>query len=373
MNVKFLDIGATYRELQPEIDIAVQNVLNGGWFIMGTQTKQFEKNFAEYCGTKYCIGVGNGMDALELILRAYNIGPGDEVIVPANTYIATVLVVDLVGATPVFVEPDKNTYNLDPKLVEKAITKKTKAVMPVHLYGQCADIEGLKAICKKHNLKIIEDSAQAHGSLHHGKKAGSLGDASGFSFYPGKNLGAYGDGGAVTTNDPAVADYVATAHNYGSKKKYYNLVKGFNSRLDEIQAAILDVKLRHLDEWNDRRKKIASFYLENLNPKKNEQFVLPDVLTGNDPAWHLFVIQTKKRDELVEYLQENGVETLIHYPVPPYAQVAYKELNHLIPQFPISNASAQEVLSIPIGPHLKMEEAEYVCETINSFIDQKLR
>lgn len=372
MKVKFLDLGATYTELKPEIDNVVHEVLTKGWYIMGDKLKQFERNFAGYCGVKYCLGVANGMDALELILRAFNIGRDDEVIVPANTYIATVLVVNLVGATPVFVEPDE-IFNIDPNRIEQAITKKTKAVIAVHLYGQTANIKKIKKICKKYDLKLIEDAAQAHGALHFGEKAGSLGDAAGFSFYPGKNLGAFGDAGAVTTNDPQVANYIAMARNYGSKVKYYNVVKGYNSRLDELQAAILDVKLKYLNDWNMRRKKVAQYYLEHLNPNKNPHFLLPNTLHGNDHIWHLFVIRSKKRDQLIEFLQGKGIETLIHYPIPPFSQEAYKEYNRLVQKNPITNKLAEEMLSLPIGPHLKTSEIKYVATSINYFIDNSLK
>lgn len=372
MKVKFLDIGATYKELKPEIDAAINKVLSGGWYILGENVVDFENDFAKYCGVKYCIGVGNGMDALELILRAYGIGAGDEVIVPANTYIATVLVVNLVGATPVLVEPDIHSYNIDPALVEAAITKKTKAVIAVDLYGQCANMGKIKKICRKHNLKLIEDAAQAHGALHDGRKAGSLGDAAGFSFYPGKNLGAYGDAGAVTTNDPKVAQYVRIAHNYGSKIKYHNLIKGFNSRLDDLQAAILQVKLKKLDNWNRRREKIADYYLKNLNPKKNRNFILPEVMPVNKHVWHVFVIRTKKRNKFIDYFNKLGIGTLIHYPLPYYQQPAYKELNKFKDNFPLSNIIADEVVSLPIGPHLKDKEMRYVVKTVNSFINDFL-
>ena len=372
MKVSFLDIGATYKELKKEIDKAISSVLNGGWYVLGKNVEEFEKEFAKYCGTKYCVGVGNGMDALELILRAYDIKEGDEVIVPANTYIATSLAVNLVGATPVFVEPEETSYNIDPAKIENAITKKTRAVIAVHLYGQCAVIKKIKPLCKKYHLKLIEDAAQAHGALHYGKKSGSLGDAAGFSFYPGKNLGAYGDAGAVTTNDAKIASYVRIARNYGSEKKYYNVVKGFNSRLDELQATILRVKLKHLDDWNKRRKKIADYYLTHLNPQNNPSFILPKKGEGNSHIWHLFVIRTKKRNQLIKVLKGGKIEYLIHYPLPFYKQKAYKEVNNLAKDFPISNTLSKEVLSLPIGPHLRQMEIEYACLTVNTFIKKYL-
>ncbi len=368
MHVPFLDIGATYKELKKEIDTAVLDVLKGGWYILGVNVTKFEEEFARYCGVKYCVGVGNGMDALELILRAYHIGPGDEVIIPANTYIATVLVVNLVGATPVAVEPNIATYNLDPNKLESAITKKTKAVMPVHLYGQCANIKKIKEICKKYSLVLIEDAAQAHGATHYGKKAGSLGDAAGWSFYPTKNLGAFGDGGAVTTNDKKVAEYIRLARNYGSKIKYYNLIKGFNTRLDEIQAAILRVKLKYLDEWNKRRQQIASYYLSHLNPNKNQNFVLPKVGEGNKHIWHVFPVRTKKRKEFIEYLKKHGIGTLIYYPLPYYQQIAYKELNKSSKNYPLTNKISQETVSIPMSAQTKKREVLYTVRAINEFI-----
>ncbi len=368
MKVPFLDIGNTYRELHTEINNAVKQVLRDGRYINGKNVELFENEFAKYCGTKYCVGVGNGMDALELILRAYNIGPGDEVIVPANTYIATVLVVNLVGATPVAVEPDIGTYNLDPGKLDTAITKKTKAVMAVHLYGQCANISKIKEICNKHHIILIEDAAQAHGATHYGKKAGSLGNAAGWSFYPTKNLGAFGDGGAVTTNDPKVAEFVRIAHNYGSKVKYYNLMKGFNTRLDEIQAAILRVKLTYLDVWNRRRQKIASYYLSHLNPDHNPGFILPEVGEGNKHIWHVFALRVKKRNEFIEYLNKHGVGTLIYYPLPYYKQIAYKELSQIAKNYQLSNRIAEETVSIPMSAHMSKNEVKYVTETVNNFI-----
>lgn len=369
MKVPFLDVGATYKEFRKEIDAAVRQVLNGGWYILGKNVELFEKEFAEYCGTKYCIGVANGMDALELVLRAYGIGAGDEVIAPANTYIATALVINHVGATPILVEPDIRSYNIDSVKIESAITKKTKAIIAVHLYGQCANIKEIKPICKKYQLKLIEDAAQAQGAEHLGEKAGALGDTAGFSFYPGKNLGAYGDAGAVTTNDSNVAEYIRIARNYGSKVKYHNLLKGFNSRLDEIQAAILRVKLKYLDQWNDRRSKIANCYLKYLNPSKNNNFILPEVLPGNKHVWHVYAVRTKKRDQLIAYLNKKGVGTLIHYPLPYYQQPAYKELNKFKNQFPLSNQIAKEIVSLPIGPHLQEKEMRYVVNMVNSFIN----
>lgn len=372
MRIPFLDISATYRELKSDIDRAIRDVLRKGIFILGENVKKFEEEFARYCGVRYCVGVGNGMDALELLLRAYNIGTGDEVIIPANTYIATSLVVNLVGATPVLVEPDEATYNINPKKIEKAITKKTKAIIPVHLYGQCANIKEIKPICKKYNLICIEDAAQAQGALHYGKRAGSLGDSAGFSFYPGKNLGAYGDAGAIVTSDKKVAEYVRIARNYGSEKKYYNMIKGFNTRLDEIQATVLRVKLKYLDEWNRRRQKIADYYLGNLNPQQNPDLILPKVGKGNKHIWHLFVVRTNKRAKFIKALDLNGIGWLIHYPLPLYKQKAYKESNHLSKNFPLSNRLSDEVISIPIGPHLTLNQAKYISKVVNAFVSNQL-
>ncbi|MCD6093773.1 MAG: DegT/DnrJ/EryC1/StrS family aminotransferase [Candidatus Omnitrophica bacterium] len=372
MKVKFLDLSAAYSELKTEIDDVVRKVLENGWYILGENVEQFEREFAEYCGSKYCVSVGSGLSALELILKAYQIGPGDEVIVPANTYIATVLAVSNVGATPVFVEPEEKTYNIDSSKIEEKVTKNTKAIIAVHLYGQTANVRKIKTICEKYNLRLIEDAAQAHGAEHFGKKAGSLGDSAAFSFYPGKNLGAFGDGGAVTTNDDSVAEYIRIARNYGSEKKYYNSVKGVNSRLDEIQAAILRVKLKYLDQWNAQRNKIAQYYIEHMNSNHKGDFILPQCSEGNKHVWHLFVIRTIKREKLIDYLNSHSIGWLIHYPIPPYLQVAYKEINHLSEQFPLTNRLSNEIVSLPMGPHLTQQEVEYVCCVMNNFIGEKV-
>ncbi|MBC8433215.1 MAG: DegT/DnrJ/EryC1/StrS family aminotransferase [Desulfobacterales bacterium] len=366
MNVPFLDLKQTYLELAKEVDAAVKSVLKNGWYILGENVESFENEFAEYCGCKYCIGVASGLDALQLLLKAHGIGPGDDVIVPANTYIATALAVSNIGANPVPVEPDPLTCNIDPQRIEEALTVRSKAVMAVHLYGQTADMKRIQTICQKHKLKLFEDASQAHGATHNGIKAGVLGDAAGFSFYPGKNLGAFGDGGAVTTNNANVAEYVRNARNYGSEKKYYNTIKGVNSRLDEIQAAVLRVKLKHLDEWNSRRSDIARIYLESLN-FLDGRLIAPVTGEGNSHVWHLFTVQSNLRDKLQAYLGQKSIETLIHYPVPFYSQAAYQELSHLKGNFPISSAVADQTLSLPLGPHLTKERVDYVCETINAF------
>ena len=279
------------------------------------------------------------------------------------------LAVSNVGAKPVLVEPELVTYNIDPKKIEAAVTERTKALIAVHLYGQAANINEIKPICRRHNIKILEDAAQAHGTTHNGRKAGALGDGAGFSFYPSKNLGAFGDGGAITTNDKSVSDYVSVVRNYGSDKKYYNTMKGTNSRLDEIQAAILRVKLKYLDEWNGRRNDMAQCYLDNINSQKTEDLILPQILKGNNHIWHLFVVRTKGRDKLIKCLDSKGIGHLIHYPVPPYNQVAYKEMNGLSDKFYVTNALCDEVLSLPIGIHLNQKQIEYVCKEINSFFE----
>ncbi len=356
ITVPFLDLKATYLELQSELDNAYANVMQSGYYLLGKELEAFEKEFAEYCNTTHCVGCGNGLEAIELLLKAYGIGEGDEVIVPSNTYIATWLAVSYVGATPVPVEPILETYNIDPSLIEAAITSKTKAIIPVHLYGQTVDIDPILAVAKKYNLVVIEDAAQAHGALYKGRKVGSLGHAAAFSFYPGKNLGAYGDAGAITTNDKNIAEKIKIIRNYGSQKKYFNEVKGVNSRLDELQAAFLRVKLKKLDEWNARRKVIAQLYLDRL--KNEKSIVLPIVPDWADPAWHLFVIRHQNRDDLQKKLSEKGIQTLIHYPLPPHKQAAYVEMNGL--NFAISEKIHIEVLSLPIGPHMSIEVAKQV-------------
>ncbi len=362
--IPFLDMKSPYAELQSELDAAWQRVMRSGWYILGQEVEAFEQEFARYVGAKHCVGMGNGLEALHLILRAYDIGPGDEVIVPSNTYIATWLAVSYAGASLVPVEPVEGTYNLDPARLEAAITPRAKAILVVHLYGQTADMDGINAVAQKHGLKVIEDAAQAHGARYKGKMAGNLGDAAGWSFYPGKNLGALGDAGAVTTNDAALADRLRTLRNYGSKVKYFNLEKGFNSRLDELQAALLRVKLPHLDEWNARRARIAALYLDSL---RDTGLVLPLVPQGMQPCWHLFVVRSKEREALQAHLKAQGIGTMIHYPVPPHLQEAYRELNLPSGSFPLSEAIHREVLSLPIGPHLSMEDAARVVEAVKSF------
>ena len=349
MKIPFLDLKAGYLELQPEIDAAIKRVLNSGWYILGSEVEAFEAEFASYCEANYCVGVANGLDALHLSLLALGVKPGDEVIVPSNTYIATWLAVSQCGAIPVPVEPDPLTYNVDPTRIEAAITDRTKVILPVHLYGQPADMDPILAIAKKHDLRVLEDGAQAHGARYKDKRIGAHGDIVAWSFYPGKNLGAYGDGGAITTNDAELADRINVLRNYGSRVKYVNDVLGFNSRLDPLQAAALRVKLKVLDEWNERRSNIAECYSDEL---KNIGLLLPLVPEWAKPVWHLYVVQHPQRDNLQKQLGEGDIGTLIHYPIPPHLQAAYAKLGFGKGDLPIAERIHQNVLSLPIGPHL---------------------
>ena len=360
-SVRFLDLGATYRELKTEIDAAVARVLDSGWYLLGAELEAFEAEYAAYTGARYCIGVGNGLDALHLTLRAMDIGPGDEVLVPSNTYIATWLAVSQTGATPVPVEPDERTYNMDPQRIEGAITTRTRAILPVHLYGQPADMAPILACAKKHGLKVLADGAQAHGACYRGAAIGGLGDATAWSFYPGKNLGAYGDAGAVTTDDPAIAERIRVLRNYGSRVKYINEVQGYNSRLDEMQAAILRVKLRYMDTWNERRTKVAETYQAALSECG---LILPVVPHDMVPAWHLYVVRHPQRDALQRDLQARGIQTLIHYPIPPHRQQAYASLGIRDENLPIASRLADVVLSLPIGPHLNSDDQEQVVAAV---------
>jgi dTDP-4-amino-4,6-dideoxygalactose transaminase len=364
MKVPFLELLPAYEELKLELDAAYQRVMNSGQYILGHEVDEFEEQFALYCNAKYCIGVANGLDALHLILAGYGIGPGDEVIVPANTYIATWLAVSYAGATPVPIEPD-DTYNLDVMKLENAITSKTKAVIAVHLYGQTADMDAIMNIASRHGIKVIEDAAQAHGALYKGRKAGSLGHVAGFSFYPGKNLGAQGDAGAIVTNDPDLADRLKVLRNYGSHIKYHNEVIGYNSRLDPLQAAFLKVKLKYLDQWNTRRREVAQIYLDKLSGISGIK--LPLVAIDSTPIWHIFPIQCDARDKLQTYLKENSVGTLIHYPIPPHLSGAYSAAGYRIGDFPTTEQIARSILSLPIGPHLKDSQAEHTVAVISKF------
>ena len=365
MNVPFLDLKAQYRELHEQLDAAYRRVAESGRFILGPEVEQFESEFAAYCEAKHCVGAGNGLDALHLILRAAEIGPGDEVIVPGNTYIATWLAVSYAGATPIPVEPDERTYNIDPANIEAAITERTRAIMAVHLCGQPADMDAINEVASRHDLKVIEDCAQAHGARYKGTRVGALGFAAAFSFYPGKNLGALGDGGAVVTNDDELARRVRMIGNYGSEVKYYNETKGINSRLDEFQAAFLRVKLAWLDEWNDRRRQTAREYLRALAGISG--LTLPHVPDWADPVWHLFMVRHPQRDLLQKQLTTNGVGTIIHYPVPPHLQKAYAELGYLRGRFPISEQLADEVLSLPMSAYQSAAETSYVVEQLLNF------
>lgn len=364
--IKFLDLKKVTQCHGDEIREVVTRVIDSGWYLQGKENEKFEKDFAEYIGTEYCVGCANGLDALIWIFRAYiELGvmkPGDEVIVPANTYIASILAISENGLVPVLVEPNINTYQIDPERIEEAITPKTKAILIVHLYGQCAYTDKIGELCKKYNLKLIEDNAQAHGCKFKGQRTGSIGDAAGHSFYPGKNLGALGDAGAVTTDDEELAKVIRAVANYGSTKKYVFKYIGRNSRLDEIQAAVLDVKLKHLDEDNQKRKEVARKYIEGI---KHPKIVLPKVGDWDAHAFHIFPIRTKKRDELQNYLTKNGVQTIIHYPIPPHKQECYKECNDR--SYPLTEQIAEEELSLPMSPVMTDEEIKEVIRILNEW------
>ena len=364
--IKFLDLQKINFQYEKELKEAAYRVIESGWYLMGKELENFEQSYASFCGVKHCLGVGNGLDALRLIFKAYiELGvmqKGDEIIVPANTYIASVLSISDNGLVPVFVEPNLETYNLDSTLIEQVITSKTKAILAVHLYGQISIDQQLLSICKKHNLKLLEDAAQSHGSEWNGKISGGIGDAAGHSFYPGKNLGALGDAGAVTTNDDELANVISALRNYGSHIKYENKYQGLNSRLDEIQAAFLSVKLKYIQNDIESRRKVANYYLKHIN---NSKIILPKIFEQNAHVWHLFVIRTSKRNELQNYLSEQGVQSLIHYPIPPHKQVAYKEYNSL--NFPITERIHNELLSIPLSAIITIEEIDLVVRAINNF------
>ena len=360
--IKFLDLKKINNRYREEIDSRIKNILDKGWYLQGEENENFTKNFANFCGTKFALGVANGLDALNLIIKAYGFGNGDEIIVPANTYIATILAISENGCIPILVEPDIKTYNINPDSIEEKITSKTKAIMVVHLYGQAVQMEKIWKIAKKYNLKIIEDSAQAHGAIYQENRTGNLGDASGFSFYPGKNLGCMGDGGAVTTNDEELFNKIKAIANYGSDRKYHHIYKGVNSRLDEIQAAVLDIKLKHLDSDNNKRREISKYYRENI---KNSKIILPETYDEKSHVWHIFAVRTQNRDEFQKYLTEKGIQTIIHYPTPPHKQGAYKEWNNL--SFPITEEIHNTILSLPISPVMTDSEIEEVVEVVNEF------
>ncbi len=363
MNIPFVSFKPMERELDTDLRNAFNRVLERSWYIEGVEDELFEKAFAEFCGTDYCVGVGNGLDALMLILKALEIGPGDEVIVPSNTYIATALAVTYVGAIPVFVEPDIRTFNIDPSRIEQVISDKTRAVMPVHLYGQACDMDPIMEIAQKHGLKVIEDCAQAHGATYKGQKVGTFGEAAGFSFYPGKNLGALGDAGAVVTNDKGVADRVRALGNYGSDYKYHHIYKGNNSRLDEMQAAFLSVKLPHLERMNKERDRIAGMYSSGI---KNPCVLLPYVLPECEPVWHIYGVRCKNRDALERHLNEKGIKTNKHYPIPIHLQDCYKDLGLKKGDLPIAEEISETELSLPMYYGMTDEEINYVIDAVNS-------
>ncbi|RYY72042.1 MAG: DegT/DnrJ/EryC1/StrS family aminotransferase [Chitinophagaceae bacterium] len=364
--IPFLDLKKVNEQYRAAFETALNEVLDSGWYILGKQNEAFETEFAAYCGTKHCVGVANGLDALILILEAYKelnyLAPGAEVLVPANTYIASILAISKAGLVPVMVEPDEDTMLIDVNRIEEAITSKTKAIMPVHLYGQLCDMPVINSIADKHGLIVIEDSAQSHGAIQNGKRSGNLGNASGFSFYPGKNLGALGDAGAITTNHDELATTLKALRNYGSHKKYHHLYKSVNTRLDEMQAALLRVKLRHLEEATRKRQEAASFYLRHLCCKAIQ---LPKLISEEGHVWHLFVVRCKERDLFQTYLTDRGIQTVIHYPIAPHKQEAYQEWNHL--SFPISERLHQEVISLPISDVISQDQLETVVEVVNSF------
>lgn len=362
--VKFLDLAKINNRFRDEIDARISSVLDRGWYLLGGENETFAANFAKYCGTKYCLGVANGLDALTLMIRAYDFAPGDEIIVPANTYIATILSISENGLTPVLVEPDIKTLNINPEKIEEKITERTRAIMVVHLYGRAVEMKKIWDLAKKYNLKVFEDCAQAHGAMYDGRRVGNLSDVAAFSFYPGKNLGAFGDAGAITTNDENIFNKVKALANYGSDKKYHFLYRGRNSRLDEIHAAILDVKLKYLDADNNRRREIAKYYLEHItNPK-----IIPPTLNDADEqtcVWHVFPVRTGNRDAFQQYLTDNEIQTIIHYPIAPHKQPAYAEWNNRT--YPITEEIHNTIISLPISPVMTDEEVKKVVEVVNAY------
>lgn len=364
MKIPFVSFELMHKEIEKDIIDKLKEVYSKNWFIQGEEVKKFEEEFADFCDSKYCIGCGNGLDALYLILRGYDIGKGDEVIVPSNTYIATALAVSYTGATPIFVEPNLETYNINPKLIEGAITSNTKAIIAVHLYGQPAHMDIINEIANKYNLKVIEDAAQSHGALYNGEKVGSLGDAAGFSFYPGKNLGALGDAGAVVTSDKELADKIRSIGNYGSDKKYHHLYKGTNSRLDEVQAGFLRIKLKKLDLWNENRREIANLYLSKIN---NKNIIKPLEADYAKHVWHIFAVRCNDRQRLQEYLKDNEIGTNIHYPIPMHLQEAYSDMNIEKGSLTIAEEISSTQLSLPMYYGMKEEEVKYIIDKINQF------
>jgi dTDP-4-amino-4,6-dideoxygalactose transaminase len=370
MNIKFVNLQKQYYAHKKEINLAINKVLKKCNFILGQEVSDFEKKFANYCQVKHCIGVASGTDALFLALKALDIKSGDEVITVANTYIASAFVISMAGATPVLVDINPITYNINPKLIEKAITKKTKAIIPVHLYGQPAEMKPISKIAKQYNLKIIEDACQAHGAEYEDRKVGGIGDIGAFSFYPGKNLGAYGDAGAITTNDNLLANKIKMLRNYGQLKKYYHENQGYNSRLDTIQAAVLSVKLKYLSKWNKRRNEIAQLYNYYLK-KIEENIILPTIAYKTYSVYHIYLIQVKDRDGLLEYLNKHGVASLIHYPIPIHLQNAYKHLGYKVGDFPHSEKLANKIISLPMYPELTDQEIKRICQVIKNFYKKK--
>ncbi|HJY22173.1 MAG TPA: DegT/DnrJ/EryC1/StrS family aminotransferase [Hanamia sp.] len=365
MKIPFLSFDGMHLPIKQDLKNVFEKFLESNWFVLGKNVEAFQKEYASFNDVKYCIGVSNGLDALHIALKTLKVGEGDEVIVPSNTYIATVLPVSYVGATPVFVEPDINTYNIDTKKIEAAITSKTKAIMPVHLYGQACEMEPIMAIAKRHNLFVVEDNAQAHGAAYREKLTGSWGNINGTSFYPGKNLGALGDAGAVTTNNNELAQKAMGLRNYGSQKKYYNEMIGFNMRLDECQAGFLSVKLKYLKEWTEQRQEIAGWYNDSL--KDIDDLILPSVAKNATHVYHIYLVRTQHRDKLQNYLADNGIGTLIHYPVPPYLQKAYEHLGFKKGNFPVAEEIANTCLSLPIWPGMQQSEVDYIAGKIVNF------
>jgi dTDP-4-amino-4,6-dideoxygalactose transaminase len=366
--IPLVDVGASYGEIREEIDAAVSSVLSSGWYIGGSAVEGFESEYAAYCGASTCVGVGNGLEALALSLRALGVGPGDEVIVPANTYIASWLAVSMLGATPVPVEPERATHCIDPRLIVEAITPRTKCVMPVHLYGHPCDMDSIMEIARDHGLFVVEDAAQAHGAAIDGRRIGSHGDAIAWSFYPTKNLGAFGDAGAITTNDYKLAEKIRLLRNYGSERKNVHEIKGVNSRLDPIQAAILSVKLRYLDQWQQRRQRIASFYADAFAGLNN--MTIPTAAPGASHGWHLYILLIDERDRMATALAEQSITTAVYYPTPPYQQNAYRELTDRADEWPLSTQLANLGLAIPMGPHLTKSDARRVADAVIGVANQ---
>lgn len=360
--IKFGILNRMHEEIREDLDNAIKRVIDNSYYVEGPYLTKFEEEFGKYLGCKYCVGVGNGLEGIKLSLLALGVKENDEVIIPSHTFIATALAVSAIGAKPIFVECDENTFNIDATKIEEKITEKTKAIIVVHLYGQCCDMDEIMKIAKKYNLKVVEDAAQAHGATYKGRKAGTLGDIAEFSFYPGKNLGCLGDGGCITTNDEELANKVKMLRNYGSSKKYVHDVKGENSRLDEMQASILLAKLPYLDKWNKRRCEIAKKYLTGIN---NTKIILPSEMENNKHVWHQFVIKVKNREEFQDYMLKNEIETMVHYPTAIHKQKAYKEFNNL--NLPIAEKIAEEVVSLPMYYGLTDEEVDYVIKTINNY------